>query len=144
MYLHYTIVCALQVTETHVEWQQSSSPPASVTKPPPSKTASSQASAQIGQVNFNEMPSLITASPSKTKLNTPLSSPQQDSERLSSETKRILLRHREHAQTLSELVECFKETQDPACPTVNTLYQCLKIKTDKFKVYACVYCNAAV
>lgn len=117
-----------------MEWQQSSSPPAkknSATKPPPLEAVSSQA---IDQVNFDEMPALITASPSKTKTNVPLGSPTKDSDRLSSETRRMLLRHREHAQTLSELVECFEEARDPAHPTVNTLYESLRDKTDKFKV----------
>ncbi len=127
-------VRTLQITGTQVEWQQSSSVPAkknSATKPPPLDTVPSQ----IGQINFDEMPALITASQSKTKINVPPSSPPpKDPERLSLETKRMLLRHHEHAQTLSELVECFREARDPAHPTVNTLYESLKSKSDKFKV----------
>ena len=96
-------------------------------------------SQEIGATSSDciEMPPLISLSPSnvrdkpkpkKNKSPTSLSGPTlsvKDAERLSSETKRLLLCHREHALTLSELVECFKEAQDPAAPTVEQLYDSL-------------------
>ena len=86
---------------------------------------------------YEQMPALVTVSPSKAKdkpkprkTNSPTfpSGPAltvKDAERLSSETKRILLCNHEHALTLSELVDCFREAQDPATPTVDQLYNSL-------------------
>ena len=77
------------------------------------------------------MPALVSVSPSKAKdkpsetKKTPPASPVKDAERLSSETKRLLLRHSEHALTLSELVESFRESRDPARPTAEMLYKSL-------------------
>ena len=94
----------------------------------------------MGKIDFDEMPALISASPSKAKTTeSPFGSPQKDPERLASETKRLLLRHREHAQTLSELAACFREARDPAHPTVETMYESLCKRTDRFEVYTDTY-----
>ena len=43
-------------------------------------------------------------------------SEEKEFQRLSSETRRLLLCHQEHAMTLSELWQCFRDMEDPACP----------------------------
>ena len=47
-------------------------------------------------------------------------------QRLCSETHRLLLCHQEHAMTVSELASCFKAADDPAQPSPEELYLCLK------------------
>ena len=56
---------------------------------------------------------------------------EKEAKRLSSETHRLLLCHQEHAMTLSELVECFRVGEDPASPSAEELYQCLKKNNSK-------------
>ena len=51
---------------------------------------------------------------------------EKEAKRLCSETHRLLLCHKEHAMTLSELVECFRVGEDPASPSAEQLYLCLK------------------
>ena len=48
-----------------------------------------------------------------------------DSQRLSSETHRLLQCHHEHAMTVSELVQSFKEAEDPLSPEPEVLHLCL-------------------
>ena len=51
--------------------------------------------------------------------------PEAEAKRLSSETRRLLLSHQEHAMTLTELTEHFIAEGDPATPTAELLYQVL-------------------
>lgn len=53
--------------------------------------------------------------------------------RLCTETHRLLLFHREHAMTLAELVEYFRAGEDPAAPSTDELYECLKTDNTKTK-----------
>jgi hypothetical protein len=62
----------------------------------------------------NEPPMLLSAQLSE-----------EEARRLSSETRRLLLCHQEHAMTLAELVESFVATGDPAGPNPESLYQAL-------------------
>ena len=48
-----------------------------------------------------------------------------DSQRLASETHRLLQCHHEHAMTVSELVQSFKEAEDPLSPEPEVLHLCL-------------------
>ena len=48
-----------------------------------------------------------------------------ESQRLASETQRLLQCHHEHAMTVSELVQSFKEAEDPASPQPEELNLCL-------------------
>lgn len=94
----------------------------------PTQEVSGKTSTQNG---FDDMPALVSVSPSKVKdkpsemKKSPPISPVKDAERLSSETKRLLLGHSEHALTLSELVETFREAKDPAKPSAEMLYESL-------------------
>ena len=99
---------------------------------PPTDTLTQKVSDQTSSQNgFDDMPALVSVSPYKAKdkpsetKKTPPVSPVKDAERLSSETKRLLLGHSEHALTLSELVESFRESRDPARPTAEMLYESL-------------------
>ena len=105
-----------------------SQPPADTLTPKaPDKT-----SPQKGVVSSDHIPALVSVSPSKAKdkpsetKETPPVSPVKDAERLSSETKRLLLRQYKHSLTLDELVESFRETRDPAQPSAEMLYESLK------------------
>lgn len=55
----------------------------------------------------------------------PVTFREEESKRLSSETRRLLLCHQEHAMTLSELMEHFSAEGDPANPSAESLYQAL-------------------
>lgn len=55
----------------------------------------------------------------------PVELPEEAAKRLSSETRRLLLCHQEHAMTLTELVESFVAMGDPAKPNPELLYQIL-------------------
>ena len=55
--------------------------------------------------------------------------------RLCSETKRILFSHPEHAMTVNELWGCFVAGEDPASPTIDELYKCLKEESVKLQVF---------
>ena len=50
---------------------------------------------------------------------------EKESQRLASETQRLLLCHHEHAMTVSELVLSFTEAGDPARPSAEELHLCL-------------------
>ena len=56
---------------------------------------------------------------------------EKESRRLCSETQRLLLTHQEHAMTLAELVECFRAGEDPAAPSTEELYECLRAYNTK-------------
>ena len=48
---------------------------------------------------------------------------EKEGKRLFSETRRMLQLHHEHAMTLAELVERFKENEEPSLPTAEQLHQ---------------------
>ena len=60
-----------------------------------------------------------------TKPDPQLEDSEKEGKRLFSETRRMLQLHHEHAMTLAELVERFKENEDPSLPTAEQLYQLL-------------------
>ena len=59
------------------------------------------------------------------KSETRLEEREKEEKRFFSETRRMLQLHHEHAMTLAELVEKFKEEEDPSLPTAEELYQLL-------------------
>lgn len=62
---------------------------------------------------------------------------EEEGKRLVNEVRRILLLHPEHAMTLTELLEAFVRQEDPATPTVQSLYRHLETMdgaTKKFEV----------
>ena len=75
------------------------------------------------QPNSTEHPSVSTTSviPPVAQLE----ESEKESKRLFSETRRLLQLHCEHAMTLAELVERFKENVEPSQPSMEKLYQVL-------------------
>ena len=77
-----------------------------------------------------------------------------DSQRLASETHRLLQCHHEHAMTVSELVQSFKEAEDPISPGPEVLNLCLHKHNVKkggskspsiFQVMdVCIYCYISI
>lgn len=79
---------------------------------------------------------------------------EKETQRLCSETNRLLLCHQEHAMTVSELVACFRAADDPAQPSPEELYLCLKKQNNGKKkktfqvelwvlhVCMCVHCTS--
>ena len=88
--------------------------------------------AKKGEKSKVAEPSAVPAeSPSKLVKQAKPQLDEKEAKRLSSETHRLLLCHQEHAMTLSELVECFRIGEDPASPSAEELYQCLKKNNSK-------------
>ena len=61
--------------------------------------------------------------PVLTKPEAQLEDDEKEGKRLFSETRRMLQLHHEHAMTLAELVERFRENEEPSLPTAEQLYQ---------------------
>ena len=101
--------------------------PAVVTQAPPSLTTHQTTPAlppvTAQQPNSTEHPPVSTTSVSPPVAQ--LEDSEKESKRLFSETRRLLQLHCEHAMTLAELVERFKENAEPSQPSMEKLYQVL-------------------